>query len=88
MLVLFYVVVILGINDSKLISLSEISNKGLDSTLTKYLLNFSAIIFVSFISVLSIIIFLGKVLYVHFFYFNDDFFYYFPCISYTNLIYF
>ena len=89
MLVSFDAVIVLGINDLKPISLSAISDKRFGSTLTNYSLNFSVIIFASFISILPIITFLGKASFLHFFsFFDDDFFQYSPFISYIILIYF
>ena len=57
MLVSFNIVLILGINDLKLILLSEISDARFGHTLTKCSSNFLAIVFSSFISMFSIIIF-------------------------------
>ena len=54
MLVSLNVVVILEINDLKLVLLSEISDARTNLMLSKYSLKFSAVVFASFISILSI----------------------------------
>ena len=54
MLVSLNVVVILEINDLKLVLLSEISDARTKQMLSKYSLKFSAVDFASFISILSI----------------------------------